>query len=178
MTGLRPRRNVVGEDIRDMDSTIKEYRTCSTSWDYTHTVYATFPPGSEPGEQWKEDGFRSRFQQHDGVRMVEKPPTWCRLQTRGVRRRKEKERERDLKNLSQINCCEEKGHPTPPYIGQGGVPPSLPFPCGTKPKGGGDGAPLKGVGPFLAPWPKGETPSSLNGPFKAYMPFSSIFKYI
>ena len=33
------------------------------------------PPGSEPGEQQKEDGFGSRFQQHDGVCMVEKSPT-------------------------------------------------------------------------------------------------------
>ena len=84
-----------------MASTMKEYHKCSTSRDYTHTVYPTFPPGSEPGEQRKEDGFGSRFQQHDGVRMVEKSPTKCRIQTRGVHSRKEKERERD-ENLSQL----------------------------------------------------------------------------
>ena len=33
------------------------------------------PPGSELGEHRNEDGFGSRFQQHDGVRMVEKSPT-------------------------------------------------------------------------------------------------------
>ena len=53
-------------------------------------VYPTFPPSSEPGEQQKEYGFGSRFQQHDGVRMVEKSPTKCSLQTRGVHSRKEK----------------------------------------------------------------------------------------
>ena len=74
-TGLRPRRNVVGEYVRDMASTMKEYRTCSTLWDYTHTMYPTSPPGSEPGERQKEDGFGSRFQQHDDVRMMNKSPT-------------------------------------------------------------------------------------------------------
>ena len=75
MMGLRPHRNIVGEYMRDMASTMKEYRKCSTSWDYTHTMYLTFPPGSEPGEQRKEDEFGSRFQQHDDVRMVDKSPT-------------------------------------------------------------------------------------------------------
>ena len=37
----------------------------------------------------------------------------------------EGERERD-ENLSQIEL-KKKGHPTPPYIGQGGVRTSLPF---------------------------------------------------
>src|ERR1041385_5238919 len=53
--------------------------------------------------------------------------------TRGRR----KEGERDERNLSQINLYEEKGHPNPPYIGQGGVPPPLHFRGGTNPKGGG-----------------------------------------
>src|SRR3954469_17294982 len=116
---------------------MKEHHKCSASRDYTHTVYPTFPPGSEPEEQRKEDGFGSRFQQHDGVRMVEKPqPSVDSKQgesTRGGRKREK----RDLRNLSQIKLYVEKGTPTPPYIGQGGVPPSLPFPCGTKPYGGG-----------------------------------------
>src|SRR4051812_33067844 len=61
-------------------------------------------------------------------------------------RRKEKERDQ---------CYQEKGHATPPYISQGGVPPSLNFPCGTKPKGRG-GVRDKGVWPPpLAQWAKG-----------------------
>src|SRR3954464_2562556 len=35
--------------------------------DYTHIVQPTFPPGSEPGEQRKEDGFGSRLRQSDIV---------------------------------------------------------------------------------------------------------------
>src|ERR1041385_4276226 len=112
---------------------MKEHHKCSASRNYTHTVYPTFPPGSEPEERRKEDGFRSRFQQHVGVRMVEKPqPSVDSKQgesTRGGRKREK----RDPRNLSQIKLCEEKRHPTPPYIGQGGVPLSLPFPSGTKP---------------------------------------------
>src|SRR3954469_6642135 len=106
---------------------MKEHHKCSASRDYTHTVYPDVPPGSEPEEQRKEDGFGSRFQQHDGVRMLEKSPTKCILQTRGVYSRKEKGgRERLEKLVSYQFLYEEKGHPTPPYIGQGGMPPSPP----------------------------------------------------
>src|SRR4051812_13121054 len=77
---------------------MKEHHKCSATRDYTHTVYPTFPPGSEPEEQRKEDGFGSRFQQHDGVRMMEKFPTQCRLQTRGVRS-KEEERKRVITRI-------------------------------------------------------------------------------
>ena len=69
-----------------------------------------FPPGSEPGEQRKEDGFGSRFQQHDGVCMVEKPPTQCRLQTRGVHSKEgERERERSEKLVSKSIVVKKKG---------------------------------------------------------------------
>src|SRR3954464_5909564 len=105
---------------------MKEHHKCSASQDYTHTMYLTFPPGSEPVEQRKEDGFGSRFQQHDGVRIVEKSPTKCSFQTRGVRSRKEKGgRERLEKLVSNQFELKKKGHSTPPYIGQGGVPPPL-----------------------------------------------------
>src|ERR1043165_8939305 len=59
------------------------------------------------------------------------------------------ERERELNEMM------EKGGSTPPYIGQGGLPPSSNFPCGTKPKGRGGGAPYGGWAPPLAPWAKG-----------------------
>ena len=54
MTGLRPHRNVVCEDVRDMSSAMKEYRTCSTSWDYTHTVYPTFPQAPNQASSGKK----------------------------------------------------------------------------------------------------------------------------
>src|ERR1044072_6159905 len=104
---------------------------------YTYSI-PDVPPGSEPVEQRKEDGFGSRFQQHDGVRIVEKSPTKCRLQTRGVHSRKEKGgRERLEKLVSNQFILKKKGHPTPPYIGQGGCHPPLHFRGGTNPKGGG-----------------------------------------
>src|ERR1041385_6330258 len=85
---------------------MKEHHKCSASRDYTHTVYPTFPPGSEPEEQRKEDGFGSRFQQHDGVCMVEKPQQSVDSKqgesTRGGRKR-EKRTPKD----------ESKGHPYP-----------------------------------------------------------------
>src|SRR3954466_4934318 len=46
-----------------------------------------------------------------------------------------------------------------------GVPSSSPPPCGTKlPRGGGCAGLRGGWAPPLAPSPRGETPSSLNGP--------------
>src|SRR3954467_13875881 len=80
---------------RDTASTMKEHHKCSTSRDYTHTVYPTFPPGSELEEQRKEDGFGSRFQQHNDVHMVQKSSTQCKLQTRGAFS-KAGEREREI----------------------------------------------------------------------------------
>src|SRR3954465_1724456 len=67
----------------------------------------------------------------------------CKLQTRGVRSRKEKERERG------DDCVLEKGGGTPPYIGQGGGASSSPPPCGTKPQRG-DCVGQGGSGPL--PW--------------------------
>ena len=58
-------------------------------------------------------------------------------------RREREIRETCLKSI----CMKKKGHPTPPYIGQGGVPPSLQFWGGTNPKGGGKWRSPKGGGP-------------------------------
>src|SRR3954469_10524465 len=107
-----------------------------------------FPPGSEPGEQRKEHGFGSRLRQSDGLLMVENSqPSANPKQGGSARGRRKRERE--------LNEMMEKGGSTPPYIGQGGLPPSSNFPCGTKPKGRGGGAPYGGWAPPLAPWTKG-----------------------
>src|ERR1041384_7858922 len=99
---------------------MKEHHKCSASRYYTHTVYPTFPPGSKPEEQQKEDGFGSRFQQQDDVRMLEKSPTKCRLQTRGVHSRKEKGGRERLEKLVSNQSYEEKITPNPPYMAKGG----------------------------------------------------------
>ena len=61
-------------------------------------------------------------------------------------------RETCLKSI----CMKKKGHPTPPYIGQGGVPPPSTSGVGLIPKEGGLGAALGGWAPLMAPWPMGE----------------------
>ena len=71
-------------------------------------------------------------------------------------------RETCLKSI----CMKKKGHPTPPYIGQGGVPPSLHFRGGTNPKGG-SGTPIKGAGPPHGAMAHGEgLPLPLMGPMR------------
>src|ERR1044071_9761072 len=107
---------------------MKEHHKCSASWDYTHTVYPAFPPGFEPEEQRKEDGFGSRFQQHDGVSMVEKPqPSVDSKQgesTRGGRKRGK----RELRNLSnQIVCRKKAPHPSLYRPRRGATLPPLPM---------------------------------------------------
>ena len=64
----------------------------------------------------------------------------------------EREREREL------NVMMKKWHPTPPYIGQGGVFTSSPPPCGTKPLGRGVRRP-RGWDPPWAHGPRGGTAS-------------------
>src|SRR3954469_8095729 len=96
------------------------------------------------------------------MRMVEKSPTQCNLQTRGVCSRKRR-RERD-ENLSQI-FMKKKGTPTPPYIGQGGGQPPSTSHVGLFPRGGG-------WPPSWRHGPWGRTPSPPNGPFY------SLFNYL
>src|SRR3954467_2287722 len=79
---------------------------------YTYSIPDVLP-GSEPVEQRKEDGFGSRFQQHDGVRMVEKSPTKCSLQTRGVHSRKEKGGRERLEKLVSNRFILRKRAPYP-----------------------------------------------------------------
>src|SRR4051794_25263470 len=101
---------------------MKEHHKCSSSRDYTRTVYPPFPPGSEPGEQRKEDGFGS--QQHDSVRIVEKPPTQCRLQPRGVLSKEGESRKREINRIylyfSEIFCVEKRAPLTSIYMGKRG----------------------------------------------------------
>ena len=80
---------------------------------------------------------------------------------------KEGERRKRDENLSQ-KFDEEKGHPTPPYIGQGGGgATSLNFPCGTKPNGRGGGGTIWGVGPSLGAMGQGgRLPPPLMGLFR------------
>ena len=98
--------------------------------------------------------------------------------TRGRRKEGEGEiRETCLKSI----CMKKKRHPTPPYIGQGGVPPPSTSGVGLIPKEGGLGAALGGWAPLMVPWPMGEDSLSPNGPYEAHMPFLPfliIFKYI
>src|SRR3954464_8083904 len=92
----------------------------------------------------------------------------CKLQTRGVRSRKEKGRE-------EMIVCWKKGG-TPPYIGQGGGASSSPRPCGTKPKGGG-GCTVQGGGLPL-PWRqhRGEnSPPPLMGRMGPYSLFHFFY---
>src|SRR3954471_8051393 len=116
-----------------------------------------FLPGPEPGEQRKKDGFGSRLRQSDGLPMVENSsPSANSKQGESALGRRRRERGDD--------CVLEKGG-TPPYIGQGGGASSSPPPCGTKPQGGGGCAGQGGEwAPSLAPSPRGELPSSPNGP--------------
>src|SRR4051794_17196076 len=116
-----------------------------------------FLSGPEPGEQRKNDGFGSWFRQSDGLPMVDNSsPSANSKQGESALGRRRRER--------GDNCVLEKGGGTPPYIGQGGGDSSSPPPCGTKPQGGG----FTGQGgewdPPLAPSPRGELPSSPNGP--------------
>src|SRR4051812_21379849 len=86
--------------------------------------------------------------------------------------RREKEGERD-ENLSQ-NRMNEKGHPTPPYIGQGGGKLPSTSHVGLIPRGGGKCA-LGGHGPL--PWrlgPRGRLPLFLMGLFR---PICLFFLY-
>src|SRR3954468_16604618 len=104
--------------------------------------------------------------------MMVKPPTRCKLQTRGVRSRSEKERERETQ------CCVEKGTPTPPYIGQGGAL-TLPFPhVGLNPQGGGSGAARRGDEPL--PWREaqgGRLPLPLMGLLRTKYLFTFLINY-
>src|ERR1041385_8774101 len=85
--------------------------------------------------------------------MMVKPPTRCKLQTRGVRSRSEKERENELNGMD-----EKRAHyPSLYRPRRGGT--SSPPPCGTKLPKGGKGAAREGVkAPPLAPWAKGGNP--------------------
>src|SRR4051812_46651950 len=117
-----------------------------------------FLSGPEPGKQRKKDGFGSRLQQSDVLPYGGELQSRYRLQTRGVHFR-EGEGER-----GRCVVVWKKGGCTPPYIGQGGRHPPPP-PCGTNlPTGGGCAGLMGGWAPPLAPSPRGETPSSLNGP--------------
>ena len=84
--------------------------------------------------------------------MVEKSPTKCSLQTRGVHSRKEKGGRERRELVSKIDMNKRAPYPSLYRPRRGATSPN--FPCGTIPKGGG--APIRGVGPFLAPWPMGE----------------------
>src|SRR3954467_6614237 len=116
-----------------------------------------FLPGPEPGEQRKKDGYGSRLQQSDGLPYGGELQSRCRLQTRGVLFREGEGGRRRY-------WCVGKGGCTPPYIGQGGCHPP-PLPHVELNSQGGECAGQGGWWtPPLAPSPRGETPSSLNGP--------------
>src|ERR1041385_8184855 len=103
--------------------------------------------------------------------MMVKPPTRCKLQTRGVRSRSEKERERN-----SMLCRKRHPHPSLYRPRRGSTPP-LP-PCGTKPPRGGVVRLGGGMVPSLGAKPKGEAPPSPHGPFKAQIPFHLLINYL
>ena len=137
------------------------------------------PLGSEPGKQQKEDGFGSRFQQHDGVHIVEKSLTKCRLQTRGVHSSKEKGGRERLEKLvsNRFALCVLKGHLYPSLYRLRRGATSLNFPCGTNPKGRGC-AMNKGGGPLYGAMAHGGgLPLPLMGPMRPIcllIPFNYI----
>src|SRR4051794_16960169 len=109
-----------------------------------------FPPGSEPDEQRKEDGFRSRLRQSNDVlwwrtlNQVKTPNKGSPLEMG--------ERKRD----NSIDM--EKGVYPSLYRPRGWVLSSSPPPCGTKPTRGEVRRPRGGWAPPLAPSPRGEPP--------------------
>src|SRR4051812_12064900 len=100
-----------------------------------------FPPGPEPGEQRKKDGFGSRLWQNDDLPMVENSrPCVDSKQGESAISRRRRGRE--------ISLCWKRGC-TPTYIGQEGChPPPLPH-LGLSHKGG-EVRRQGGMGP--SPW--------------------------
>src|ERR1043165_9761234 len=89
MTGLRPRRNIVDEDL----AIWPQRRSSTTSVvprGIIHIQYTRRPSGLRTSRAAERRWVRIPIPAHDGVRIVEKSPTKCRLQTRGVHSRKEK----------------------------------------------------------------------------------------
>ena len=135
-------------------------------------------PGLRSSRAAEEDGLGSRFQQHDGVRMVEKPPT-----PSAGSKQWEPHKGREKREISRRLCCIEKGSPPPLYIVLRGGAPSLPFPCGTNPtrKKGGEvaGHPRGPCGPWRHPLgaclPFSFSP---HGTHMAHMPLALLFNYL
>ena len=154
-----------------MASTMKEYRTCSTSWDYTHTVYATFHPGSKPDEQQKKmNAYPNSSSTMTCVWWRNPQPSTNSKQGESNEGRRKRER----KNSIQLN--KRPPYPSLHRLRRGCTSPS-PSHVGLNPQGGI--APAKGGGgPPLAHGPRGSPSPSHNGPFMAHVPFNSFLIFL
>ena len=127
---------------------MKEYHKCSTSWDYTRTVYPMSPRAlNQPssGRRWIRIPIPAAQRRAYGG----ETPNQYRLQNNGNPTWKEKERERLSQEKRTIGMM-KKVHPSPPCIVQGEVKPSSPSHVGLNPTWG-ERAPVIG-GEEPLPW--------------------------
>ena len=147
---------------------------------HTHTVYATFPGAPiqlSSGRRWIRIGSLAARRRAYGGELSNVPclQTPCAGSQTWEPHRREREGERRREKSTGVDYLQvvcKKVHPSSPFIIGGGVPTSLPPPCGTKPHKGG--WPARGMGlkgpwrpllspPFFSSKRKREKGSSPNG---------------